>query len=167
MMNRTSHFVDRLYVIGAALSGLSIIIVVCLVLGEIFAREAFGRSILVSVEYTTYLLVAITFFGLAYTQRMGQMIYVGLIYDKVSAQTRVWMDLGRTTIALAYGLIVTWYVFKFTYNSYDLDQRAMTIMNTPLYLPQATMVVGLVLITVEWCRAFFISIRRVIGSRLA
>lgn len=159
-----TRLLDGLYLLGAVLSGLSVVVIVVLVLGEVVAREAFKTSFQVSVEYSTYLLVSATFFGLAYTQRAGQMIFVGLVYDTTTGLTRAWMDLARSVIAVVFGGMMTWYVAKFTYYSYSLEQVSMTVARTPLYLPQLTMVLGMFLVTVEWIRGALDAIRQLRGT---
>lgn len=160
--------IETLARIGAWMAGISVVAIVGLVVAEIVAREVFSTSIFVSVEYSSYLLVALTFLGLAYTQRAGSMIYVGLAYDRARPRLRTVLDAVRSAVALCFGVLAIYYVGKFTLRSFELAQVSMTFARTPLWIPQSVMVLGLVLVTLEWLRLTLVAIVRLLkGGREA
>lgn len=150
--------------ICAGLAAIAVVLSVLLVLAEIVARWVFNGSTLISVEYSSYLLIVTTFLGLAYTQRTGQMIQVDVVYGALSPRRKAWADALRHSVALVYGAIAVWYVADFTWRSYTLGQVAPTLTRTPLYLPQLFMVIGMALLALEWLRGTVAAWARVFGA---
>ncbi|KFL29570.1 hypothetical protein JP75_20245 [Devosia riboflavina] len=105
-----------------------------------------------TVEYTGYLLIGIIFFALMQTQRSNGMIYMELVYDRFGGRLRAWVDVLRFATSTCYGVIVTWYVFEYAENTCALGQISSYPSRTLLCYPQSIMVLGLVLLTLEWVR---------------
>jgi len=144
---------------GAVIAAAAVVLSTILVLAEVVARSIFHTSTMISVEFSSYLLIVITFLGLAYTQRSGQMIHVDVLFGALSPRRRVWADALRHTAMLAYASIALWYVSIFTWRSYTLDQVSSSLLRTPQYLPQLFMVLGLALLTVELIRSCLLAWR--------
>ena len=138
---------------GAIVAAAAVVLSTLLVLAEVVARTVFHTSILISVEFSGYLLIVITFLGLAYTQRTGQMIHVDVLFGVLSPRKRAWADALRHTAMLAYAAITLWYVSIFTWRSYTLDQVSSSLLRTPQFIPQLFMVIGLALLLVELVRS--------------
>lgn len=134
---------------GAVIAAAGVVLSTVLVLAEVVARTMFHTSTLISVEFSSYLLIVITFLGLAYTQRTGQMIHVDVLFGALSPRKRAWADALRHTVMLAYASVALWYVGVFTWRSYALDQVSSSLLRTPQFIPQLFMVAGLALLMVE------------------
>lgn len=131
---------------GAALAASAVVLSMLLVLAEVVARSGFQTSTMISVEISGYLLIVVTFMGLAYTQQTGQMIHVDVLFGALRSRAQAWADALRHTVMLIYACITLRYVGEFTWRSYTLDQLAPTLLRTPQYLPQLFMVLGLLLL---------------------
>ncbi len=161
MAHRTVHGVmEKIANGGAVLAAAGVVLSTVLVLAEVVARSAFHTSTLISVEFSSYLLIVVTFLGLAYTQKSGQMIHVDVLFGALSPRKRAWADALRHTVMLAYAGIALRYVGEFTWRSYSLDQVSSTLLRTPQYIPQLFMVIGLALLTAELVRGTFVAWRR-------
>jgi TRAP-type C4-dicarboxylate transport system permease small subunit len=160
MARSTTGAIGNLANGGAALAAAAIVLSTILVLAEVVARSVFHTSTLISVEFSSYLLIVVTFLGLAYTQKSGQMIHVDVLFGALSPHKRAWADALRHTVMLVYAAITLCYVGEFTWRSYALDQVSSTLLRTPQYIPQLFMVVGLALLTVVLIKGSFIAWRR-------
>lgn len=143
---------DVTAIAAAWLASLALVAACGLVLLEIVLRNLFSMSSAISVEYSIYLLVFLTFMALMQTQRAGSMIYMEITYERFPLGLQAYVNALRYTVALAYGLIAIWFVFKFTANTCSFNQISMYPSRTPLCIPQSVMVAGITLLTVEWLR---------------
>ncbi len=135
--------VNKLSLWGAYLSALLIISLVLLILCEIFIRYFFDLSTMIADEYSGYLYLASIFLGLSYTFSENAHIRINIITSKLNKKKNRLVDIiaGLITISV---LSFTFYrTVLFTYDSYDLDMLSEAVSETPLYLTQIVMPLGL------------------------
>jgi len=134
---------------GAYLSALSMLVIVGLILVEIVARAVFGVSTMVAAEYSGYLLVALVLLGFAYTIGQGGFIRINLIRARTSENTQRWLDI----FAAVFSAAITAYVFYFSlfmvYETWALGMEADTVAETPLWIPQIMVPVGLFMLFLQ------------------
>lgn len=130
-------------------SGISICLMVLLVTLEVLLRNLFQASTLIADEYAGYLLVAMLFFGVAYTFRTKRFIRVDLLYGRFKGKAKFIVDLILFIVALAYTSILLQYLFDFTMQSYKFHSQSTFYSRTPLFIPQTVMVLGLFSLAVE------------------
>lgn len=145
---RLARGVDVLSNVCGFLSGLAMLAILVLICSEIVLRQ-FRSSLLVTDEIGGYLNAAVVFFGLAYTLRYGGFIRVEAVYDSLGPRLKslaTWLFLGITTLFVSVLLYVS---IKHVRYAYVQDTRAVSILETPEWIPQSVMIVGLLVLLLQ------------------
>lgn len=144
-MNNLAKFVDKLTLWGAYLSAFIIISLVLMILTEIFLRSFFDTSTMIADEYSGYFYLASIFLGLAYTFLQKGHIRINIITSKLSDTANRKIDIVAAIITLGVLLFALYRTILFTYDSYDLEMLSENVSETPLYLTQLVMPIGILL----------------------
>lgn len=155
------RWVDVVVDAGAWLSALSVVLIMVLVCVEVLARQLFNTSTMIADEMGAYLNAAIIFLGAAYTLREGGFIRVEVLYDRVSGGVRKLIDLFCSLVSLAFVVVTGWFMIEHVQYAYQHDTRAVTVLQTPEYLPQSLMIIGSVLMALQLLVITFRPPRRV------
>jgi TRAP-type C4-dicarboxylate transport system permease small subunit len=144
---------DGLYLGGGILAGLFLIAILVIMMVMSVGRP-FGINIPSGDDFASWCMAAMSFLGLAYTFKSGDMIRVGLIVDKFEGRKKQVMELTVLSIALGFIGFFTWHAVSFTYYSWLLNDRATGVVAVPLWIPQLGYCGGLALLTIalldEW-----------------
>ena len=132
-----------------AVSGAAVVLMMGLVTLEVLLRTLANRSTLLADEMAGYLLVAMTFLGLAPSLRGGAFIRIDTYRDRLRGPARRLLDVALVTVALAYAGTVDWYLWGLLADSWRLGTTSIQVSRTPLWIPQAVMAVGGLLLIVE------------------
>lgn len=122
---------------------------------EAIVRNVFGGSLQITDEICGYLLVAVTFLSMAVSEAHRAFHRVELFLIRLSPVTRQKAMLGFDIVSLAGCALLTWQLARFTLNAFRTGDVAPTLLQTPLWLPQAAMPLGTLLL----CYALVRSIR--------
>jgi TRAP-type C4-dicarboxylate transport system permease small subunit len=145
--------------LGMYLSGIAIFLMALFITFEVVARRFLGFSTLIADEYSGYLLVFITFFGLAYTMKTKGFLQVEFVIKRLSGRSYQTLHFILLTLALFYSLVMQYELVIFTWSTYVNDIVSVSISQTPLYIPQLCMPIGMIIFILElgeqWCRAAF------------
>lgn len=130
---------------GAFLSALFMGLIVLLIVVEITLRTVAGASTFVASEYSGYFLVAVVVLGLAYTLREEAHIRITLVHSRLPRRWRRRVDVlvGLSSMVMTAFILV--YAVLMVYETRALEMTADTISETPLWIPQVVIPVGLVL----------------------
>ncbi len=142
-MDTLSNLINRLCKAGAYLSGLLLVGLVCLILTEIFLRYFFDKSTMIADEYSGYLYLASIFLGLAYTFLKDSHIRINIITSRLSKRANNKIDIIASIITLVVLSFILYRSILFTYDSYDLEMVSEAVSETPLYLTQVVMPIGI------------------------
>ncbi len=132
-----------------AVSGAAVVLMMALVTFEVVLRTFANRSTLVADEMAGYLLVAMTFLGLAPSLRRGAFIRIDTYRDRLRGGARRLLDVALVAVGLAYAITVDWYLWGLLADSWRLGTTSIQVSRTPLWIPQAVMAVGGLLLIVE------------------
>jgi TRAP-type C4-dicarboxylate transport system permease small subunit len=137
------NLVNKLSLWGAYLSSLLLVSLVLLILTEIFIRYFFNMSTLIADEYSGYLFLASVFLGLSYTFKENAHIRINILTSRMSKKSNKFIDIFAgliTIIVLSFALYRT---VLFTFDSYEMEMLSESVSQTPLYLTQLVMPLGL------------------------
>ena len=139
------NFVNKLSLWGAYLASVSLISLVLLILTEIFIRYFFDMSTLIADEYSGYLYLASIFLGLSYTFKESAHIRINIITSKMNKKSNRIIDIfaGITTIIIL--IFALYRTILFSFDSYEMEMVSESVSETPLYLTQLVMPLGLTL----------------------
>lgn len=151
-MNGFQRFVKRalalakwLSTAGAILAAIVFLAMTVLTLTEVVLRTTAGRSTLIASEYSGYALSAMIYLSLGFTFSEGAHIRITFLNDALPKAAKRWLEvilLSSATFVMSIASIAVWQMVLTT------QQRgtvAYTPAETPLYIPQAIMFVGLVI----------------------
>src|SRR5262245_5134576 len=111
--------------------------------------SALGREAGVLVrgadDIVAWLCAAASFLALGHTFRHGELVRVGLWLDHLGPRGRRIMEifaLGITALFVAYML---WAVCSFIYDSWKFNEVAQGLIKVPIWIPQTTFLVGVII----------------------
>jgi len=137
--------VNKLSLWGAYLSSFLLVSLVVLVLTEIVIRHFFDMSTMIADEYSGYIYLASIFLGLAYTFNENGHIRINILTSKLDKKSNKFIDIFAGIITIATLLFVFYRTILFTYDSYDMEMLSEAVSETPLYLTQIVMPLGIAL----------------------
>ncbi len=142
--------IDKISQIGAYLSGIFMLLIVFLISLEIFLRTLFKTSTMVSDEFSGYFLVFSVFLGLAYTLKEGKHIKITILTSRIKNR-HIAKILGIIVIliALSISIYALYYSVLMVYETYNLDMRADSMMETPLWIPEMGVPIGFFLLSLQ------------------
>lgn len=152
-------FVKYFYRFSLVSGQVLLLIMTVLIAMDVFARSFFGRSTMVSQEVSGYLLVAITFLGLAHTLREGRHISVEILTSRLSPQRQRQIEIFVYPVCIVFMAWLTWTTSLPVLDAYATGQVAVSLSETPLWIPLFFVPFGSGMLTV----AFVIEFVRKIG----
>ena len=135
--------VNKLSLWGAYLSSLLLVSLVLLILTEIFIRYFFNMSTLIADEYSGYLFLASVFLGLSYTFKENAHIRINILTSRMSEKSNKFIDIFAGSITIVVLLFALYRTILFTFDSYEMEMLSESVSQTPLYLTQLVMPLGL------------------------
>jgi TRAP-type C4-dicarboxylate transport system permease small subunit len=76
MMKRIGYLIEKIAYLGGYLSGWLVPLMMMLVVVDVFMRYVMRKPLMVADEFSAYMLVALSFLGLAYTWREKGHVHV-------------------------------------------------------------------------------------------
>ncbi|MDK2823390.1 MAG: TRAP-type transport system small permease protein [Clostridia bacterium] len=162
-MEKIIRFCERVSQGSGILAGVMMLIGLSLVLIEIVIRTLFDKTLYITEEYTGYLMVAITFMGLAYTLKEKGHIRMVFLHKILKGKARIILDIYSFTIGFIFFAIVTFTTTNFFWDSVVSQSRSMQISETYLAIPQFFMPLGSFIITLQFAAEL---IRAIIQLRM-
>lgn len=130
---------------GAFLSSLLMMALVVLILTEIISRSFFDTSTMLADEYSGYFYLALVFFGLAYTLNEEAHIRISIISSRLQKRSRKILDLIIAALSFAVMAFVAYYCYLMMIDVKEMEMLSENVSETPLYLTQIPMPIGIVL----------------------
>lgn len=141
-MNRLVKFSDKLSDIMANVSSVILALMTLVILVEIVLWSTFKKTTLIADEYSAYGLAAIIFLGAGYCLKEKGHIRITLILGflpEMVSRIITFAATGVTTFFMGY---LWWYLLKMVQSAMRYESTSGTLTNTPLWIPQAIMLVG-------------------------
>jgi TRAP-type C4-dicarboxylate transport system permease small subunit len=149
--------------LGHRIAQVSIASMMALITADVIARNVFHRSLLISDEVSGYLLVAMTFFGIAYSLRSGSLLRIEFLLFALPKRLRGLADVSYDLIALVVCLVLLRSMIRFTWITWEREAIAPTLIETPLWIPQLAMPLGMLILVIGFLLELRASILRLIG----
>jgi len=152
--------IDRLSRLDGWLGAGCLVTLTALMLAEVLVRALSNvfpwvpADIPVAWEYSSYLMAATFTFGAAMTLRAGGHIRVTLVLARVSPATRRKMETVLALMGVCFCGYLAWAMAYFTWRSFDSGQTSVS-SGTLMWIPQAFVSFGIVLLTVQFVARFF------------
>lgn len=130
---------------GAYISSTLFVALVILVMTEILGRSFFDYSTMLADEYSGYFYLGAVFFGLAFTFNEGAHIRINIVTSRLSKNGQKYIDIMAgvlTTTILSFAL---YYSYLFMEDSKEMEMLSEAVSETPLWLTQIPMTIGMTL----------------------
>ena len=141
-MNKFVKLSDKLSDVMAKISAVILGLMSILILVEIFIWNLFEKTTLIADEYSAYGLAAIIFMGAGYCLKEKSHIRITLILGFLPQKTARFITFFSTLITTVFMGYLWWYLFKMVGSAIRYESTSGTLTNTPLWIPQAIMLVG-------------------------
>ena len=128
------------------LCALFLVAMIILIGAEAIARNVFGTSLQVTDEVGGYLLVALTFLSMPVAEAHGAFHRVELVQSKLTPSARIISQIVFDLMSLIASALITWQLTRLALNAWRAEDVAPTPLQTPLWMPQASMAVGMALL---------------------
>jgi len=130
-----------------------------LMLLEVILRGVFNSTTEHSDELVGYLLIGISFLSLALCQSRGAFHRVEVVQMRLGPRGKAISALVFDVLSFAYVALTNWYFLQFVMSSYRREAVAPTVLATPLWIPETTMVVGATLLLIVLGRTIVRDVR--------
>jgi TRAP-type C4-dicarboxylate transport system permease small subunit len=147
MMNRIGVIVDKIAYLGGWLGGWLVPLMMMLVVVDVFFRYIMNRPLMVSDEFGAYMLVALSFLGLAYTWREKGHVRVEVLVSRLPNGIYGWVRLLGLILTLIFMIGMDLAAYKMIAYALEINLRSSTWLMFPLFWPQLTVFIGFVLLT--------------------
>jgi TRAP-type mannitol/chloroaromatic compound transport system permease small subunit len=104
---------------------------------------------MIADEIGGYLNVAVVYLGLAYTLKEGGFIRVELLYQKLTGAARVAANWVILVASFAFVVATLIAMTRSVLYVYDQGIRSTDFTQTPLFLPQSLILIGLLLLALQ------------------
>lgn len=119
---------------------------------EVFLRDIFNISLKMVDEYVAYMLIAVTFYSLGTVASTRAHVRVTLLFNRYPQTFR---DIANVLVdilgLLLISLMIYWFTKLSTY-SFQHEMKSYQVSATPLYLPQAIPIPGMVILALQHVR---------------
>jgi len=117
---------------------------------DVLGRNFFGFPIHFSTEVSGYILVALTFVGLAYTQKQGKHIRIQLLTRHLPARVQRYLELVILTIGIIVVGWLTWATKDPVIQNYVFQRKSITSLETPMWIPWLLVPIGFLMLTIQF-----------------
>src|SRR5258707_7116983 len=138
--------------VSEAVCCLLLLAMIVMIGAEAIARNLFSTSLQITDEVGGYLLVALTFLSMSVAESHGGFHRVELVQMRLRPSVRVVSQIVFDLMALAASVLVSWQLIRLALNSWRAEDVAPTPLGTPLWLPQVSMGLGMVLLCLALLR---------------
>jgi TRAP-type transport system small permease protein len=138
----------------------SIVAMAVIVLIEIVTRNLFDFSFQISDEVGGYIVVGLTFLALPVCQARQAYHHVMFIQARLPRRARDILNLGFDLLSLAFCAVLIWQLTWQTIQTWQTGDIAPTLLATPLWIPQAVMPLGCVILAVVQLRGIAHRVQR-------
>ncbi|MFH1153592.1 MAG: TRAP transporter small permease subunit [Pseudomonadota bacterium] len=148
-MKRLITLIEKASLVGASLSALFMVLIVIIITVEIVLRAGFKTSTMISDEYSAYFFVAVVLLGLAFTLKEEGHIRITLVSSALGTRAGAALDIVATLAAMALTSFTLFYASRMVFESWQLNITADTLAETPIYLSQIVIPIGLALMDLQ------------------
>lgn len=121
------------------------------------AYDAITRSLRMPTiwvfDVSLYLLIAAGFLGSAYALSVGSHFRMVIFVDMAGPLARKWADRMVHAVVFAFAVMMLWLTAGYALDNYNAGFTSGTMLDAPLWIPQATMPIGAAALALEALRS--------------
>lgn len=147
-----ARLLDRVFVATGYLAGALFLGLAFFITYDVLARK-WGAAVglpttQVTDELAGYMLVLASTWGFAYTLRANAHVRIDVLLPHLPPPVRAAMDAVALALMAVFAGMVAWRSWILVLDSWETGIRSSTYLLTPLWIPQAILVVGFALLAV-------------------
>lgn len=146
-MKKLGRIIENLADLLGHLSGWLVFLMMALVVFEVFMRYVLKRPPMVADEFAGYLLVAISYLGIAYAFKDNAHVRITFVIDRLSPRLSNWFRLITLIMALFFTILLSKMSYNYLLFSSKLNMRSSTWIRFPLIWPQITLMIGFIILS--------------------
>jgi TRAP-type C4-dicarboxylate transport system permease small subunit len=146
-MKRLSHIIEILANLGGYAAGWLVPLMMLLVVFEVFMRYVLNQPPIISDEFGGYMLVAVSYLGLAFTWHQKGHIRITFLVDRLPRSISSPLRLVTLVIAFIFSLVLVESSYMFLVLSFKFHLSSSSWIHFPLQGPQMTLVIGFILLS--------------------
>jgi TRAP-type C4-dicarboxylate transport system permease small subunit len=152
------RFLDRLYDAAGAAAAVCLASIAAVMLAQAAMRE-FGYLFRGADDIVAWLCAACAFLALGHTFRRGELVRVGIVIDHLPPRVRRPVGIGALFIAVAFVAYMAYAVLLFVYQSWAFKEVAQGLIQIPIWIPQMSFVLGVLVLLVAVIDEFVVMLR--------
>lgn len=133
---------------GGLAGGFIVFAMFALVILEITLRNLFSASTHVMDELVGYGVGTSTFLALGWAFQNRALIRIDLLVSNIPLAGRRWLELLSGLAAVLVSIFLSWMLWGSTVKDYRRGFTSGTILDLPIYIPKALMLVGMLIFAV-------------------
>jgi len=146
-MRRIGYIIDRIADLVGYFSGWLVPLMMILIAVEVFMRYVLHQPLMVADEFSAYMLVALSYLGLAYTWRQGGHVRISILVSRFPSRVSSWVRLISLIMVLIFLIGLDQAGYKMIMYALKINLRSSTWLTIPLFWPQLTVFIGFILLT--------------------
>ncbi len=148
-MQRLQAVIFRISKFAGQISAVILVAMVAHVILEIILRSFFHTSTFVLDEYVGYGIAAMTYLSLAYAFEEGSLIRVNLVLIRLRGRLRRIVEYFCIVATLGITIFIAAFFWRSVKRNWDRGAVSESMVETPLWIPEALVFVGLVLFAIQ------------------
>ena len=149
---------DTLYLVAGYAAG-SFLLLIFILMMLLSVGRPLGVNIPAGDDLVAWCMAAMSFLGLAYTFRSGEMIRVGLLIDLIEGRKRWVVEIFSLVVGTGFIAFFAWHAARMTYDSWRFHDMAQGVLAVPLWIPQLGYSGGLIILLIAFVDEFIHVIR--------
>jgi len=167
MQGEKPSFVDKLSNVFGVSGGFLLLGCGIVILWEILARSVFGKPTIWAFELSIYLFMAFVFVCMSYVQSQGKHIQVDLIISRLCPRSRAIWDVVTLSCCLIFALVLFIYGIRFAGSAIRIGEASPSYWGPPIWPLKLMVVIGALMLCLQYARDIIRGIRTVLTSDLA
>jgi TRAP-type C4-dicarboxylate transport system permease small subunit len=152
------RFLDRLYAASGALAAVCLASIAGVMLAQAGMRE-FGFLLRGADDIVAWLCAASAFLALGHTFRRGELVRIGLVVDRLPPRVRRPLALSALALTVVFVGYMVYAVARFVFESWKFNEVAQGLIQIPIWIPQASFVLGAAILFVAVLDEFVVLAR--------
>ncbi len=139
--------IKRVTLTAADIAGVGVLFMMFAITLDVFLRRAFNMPTIWANEASSYLLVIVTFLGLAYALREKAHIRIDFIVVRLPKQVQDWMQVISSIIFLIFTVILGYFTWSIFLDTVRFAETSRSLWDIPLAPWQVWLPLGLAIIS--------------------
>ncbi len=142
--------------ITGVVAGLLVLFTGFVIVYEVICRSIFNAPTEWVMEISTYCVVVAGFLGMGVAYAGKKHIHVDILISRLSPKARCYIEFGTAFIGAFYSLIFMQQSWEMAMFSLEINNCAPTTLSTPLWIPQISMPIGLLVLLLQIIRTILV-----------